>query len=117
MYNSRKFDRMFPDIAMEEDEFTRDLLADGRMTAERNRRIRQDIANQEIQRQIQSQKNNTLEALLNIFYIYEDDSENWNILYYEAEKDEKWNIVIDQEKKRIKFIDKATWKFIYKEFK
>ena len=76
MYSSRRFNNMFPGIEQEENEFTRDLLADGRMAAERNRRIRQDQSYLEIQKQMQEQKDNTLEALLNIFYIYEDDSEN-----------------------------------------
>lgn len=36
----RRFDLMFPGIAREENEFTRDLLADGRLAAEANRRNR-----------------------------------------------------------------------------
>lgn len=36
--------------------------------------------------------------------------------YFYPENDENWNTIIDQENRRIKFIEKETWECIYRMF-
>lgn len=107
---SRRFNNMFPGIQQKENRFTRDLLAEGRTAAERNRRIRENENRREIE-------DNTLESLLNLIRIRETNIKTHQTKYFYPERDEKGNTIVDEVNKRIKFIEKETWDCIYRIFK
>lgn len=113
---SRRFHNMFPWIAEEEKCFEQDLLAEGRFVAEWKRRIREQIAHDNITQKMKELQDDTLESLLNIWYIYSFDKETWQEEYYMLEKDNKWNVIVDKEKKVVRFIDEKSGKIIEKKY-
>lgn len=107
--------KIFPTIDEEERLYEDDLLTDWRFVADGKRRLRQDQLSDEMignSERINKNKTRTLEELLGIWYIYEENKDDWTLLYYMAEKDKDWNIIIDKENKNIKFIDEKTGKII-----
>lgn len=61
-------------------------------------------------------QNDTLDSLLNIWYIYNLDKDTLQEEYYVPERDEKGNIIVDEEKKIIRFIDEKSGKIIEKKY-
>lgn len=112
---NRKFERMFPNVAHEEREYERDLLADWRLIADVNRRNKQNNLSSQINK-LNDNKEETLKQILEIWYIYDINKESWKEMHYMSEKDKDWNVVIDKTNKRVKFVDEASWKFVYREY-